>query len=228
METINSLIDKFTHMTTVKYTKKIRRLIMILFFLSACLLLTIRSYIFTGFLFVLLVGEFVYLTVILEKKNVLTIYNGIGVSFVLFLQLFLLFNSWLYSIQRFYGHFNPILLTIIFLIEILCLITGFLYTHRCVRKGTICKPRAASVSSIAFVLPTVSGYLLSRYISNNVSIQFQNVLFTVVSALACCMTMFVTGMAHVAILYYIKKYNIADRQISNTEGTASIYPSVHS
>lgn len=76
---INTLIDKFTQRITVKLTRTVRKVAIILFVLSACLLLTLKSYIFTGILFVLLVGECAYITVILKKK-ILTIYIVQSVS----------------------------------------------------------------------------------------------------------------------------------------------------
>lgn len=214
MEIIDTLIDKFTQKMSEKSTRNIRMLLIILFFLSACFLLTVKSYIFTGVLFGFLVIEFVYLTVIL-KKNFLTIYSGIGASFVLFIQLALSFNAWLYSVQKFYGFFDPILLLIILSVEILCLIFGFFYTRRCVKKGVVRKPITTATTSLAFVLPTILGYFLSRYISNEAPVQIQNIFFTLVFALGCSMMMFIIGMVHVAIIYYIKKYNIVDRELSS-------------
>lgn len=223
-EMINKLIDKFTQRITIKLIRTVRKLSIFLFVLSACLLLTLEAYVFTGVFFVILIAEFVYLTIIL-KKNILTIYSGVGVSLVLCGHLALWFNVLLYSIQKINSVFDPILLNVISLIEVLCLITGFFYTIRCVRKGTVRKPQTAVTASIAFVLPGALGYFLSRYIINEASIQMQNVFFTIVFALVGSMMMFAIGMAHVAILYYIKKYNIADREISNTDEVPLIPPS---
>ncbi len=210
---VTTLINKFTQRITIKLTKTVRNLTIVFFFLSACFLLTIKSFLFTGVLFVFLVAEFVCLTVIL-KKRILTIYSGVGVSFILCGHLVLLFNVSLYSIQKINGFFDPILLTVILFIEVLCLILGFFYTIRCVRKGTVRKPQTAAITSIAFVLPGALGYFLSSYISNEASVQIQNVFFTVMFALGCSIMMFVIGMVHIAIIYYIKKYNIADRELS--------------
>lgn len=213
LDTINALIDKYTQTTSKKHIKNIRKLVVICFFLSACFLVTLKSYIFTGILFVLLVGEFVYLSVIL-KKNMITIYSGVGVSLILCSNIALLFNVSLYSIQKFIGIFDPILFFIILFIEILCLIAGFFYMRRCVRKGTIRKTQAAAIASIAFTLPSTGGYLLARYISNETSIHVQSVFFTTVFSLGSSMMMFILGMVHVAMIYYIKVYNISNREIS--------------
>jgi len=214
METIDALINKFTQMMTKKFIRKIRTLLIVMFFLSACSLLSIKSYIFTGALFVFLVVGFVYLTIIKNKKSALTIYNGIGVSLVFSVQLVLLFNVFLYIVQKFYGFFDPILLLIILFIEIMCLISGFFYTRLCVNKGVVRKPTASATASLTFVLPSTFGYFLARYINNKAPLQIQNIFYTILFAFSCAMMMFVIGMAHVAIIYYIKKYNIADREIS--------------
>ena len=210
---INTIIDKFTQRITVKLTRTVRKVAIILFVLSACLLLTLKSYIFTGILFVLLVGECAYITVILKKK-ILTIYSAVGVSLILCGHVSLFFNVSLYSSQKMNECFDPILLAVILLVEVLCLITGFFYTRRCVRKGTVRKPQAAVSTSLAFVLPGVLSYFLSTYIINEASVQIQNVFFTLVFAMGCSMVMFAIGMVHIAVIYYIKKYNIADRELS--------------
>lgn len=215
-EMVNNLIDKFTQRITSKLIRTVRKLSIFLFVLSACLLLTIKAYVFTGVFFVLLIVEFAYLTIIL-KKNILTIYSGVGASLVLCGNLSLWFNVSLYSIQKINGVFDPVLLIIISLIKVVCLVTGFFYTLRCVRKGTVRKLQTAAIASTAFVLPGALGYFLSKYISIESSVQTQNIFFTIVFALASSMMMFIIGMAHVAILYYIKKYNITDRAISKTE-----------
>lgn len=211
-EMIEALIDKFTQPITVKQIQNIRKVAMIFFVISLCLLFTIKSYVLIISLFLLLIGEFAYLTVV--KNKILTIYRGIGVSLVLCSNLVLSFNVWLYSIQKLIDAFDPILFIIILFIEVLCLIAGFFYTRRSVRKGTVRKPKAAVATSIAFVLPGAGGYLLARYISNETSVQIQNIFFTTAFALVSSMMMFILGMAHVALIYYIKKYNILDREIS--------------
>lgn len=212
-EMIEALIDKFTQPITVKQIENDRKVAIITFVVSFCLLLTIKSYIFIIILFVLLIGEFLYLTIV--KNKILTIYRGIGISLVLCSNLVLSFNVWLYSIQKLINVFDFILFIIILFMQVLCLIAGFFYTKWRLRKGVVCKPQAAAIFSIAFMLPGAGGYLLARSLINNASIHIQNVFFTTVFAFVSSIIMFVLGMIHVAIIYYIKKYNILDREISH-------------
>lgn len=211
-EIIDALIDQFTQPITTKQIENVRKIEIIVFVISLCLLLTIESYVFIIILFVLLIGKVAYLTVV--KNKVLTVYRGVSVSFILCSNLALSFNIWLYSIQKLIGGFDPILFSVILFIETLCLIVGFFYSRRCVRKGAVRKSKAAAVASIVFVLPGAGGFLLARYISNEASVQIQNVFFTAAFALVSSMMMFTLGMVHVAIVYYIKKYDILDREIS--------------
>lgn len=216
MDIINALIDKYTKMTSKKLIKQVKKVLVIFFFLSACFLVALKSYFFLGILFLLSVGEFVYLSITL-KKNMIMIYGAVGVNLILCSNLVLLLNVSLYSIQILIGVFDPILFFIILFVEILCLIAGFFYTRRSIRKGTIRKTQAAAVTSIAFVLPSSCGYLLSSYIIHESSVHIQGIVFTILLSLGSSMMMFVIGMVHVAILFYIKKYKIVNREISKVD-----------
>ena len=91
------------------------------------------------------------------------------------------------------------MLVVILLIEVLCLIAGFFYTRRCVRKGTVRKPQVPVLTPMAFVLPSALGYFLSKYIVNEASVQMQNVFFTLVFALGCSTMMFVIGIQKIIL-----------------------------
>ncbi len=211
---IDMLIDKYTHMITIELVKKIRKTSIIIYVLLVCFLLPIKSFILIGILIALIIVEFAYLTTIL-KKNLLTLYSGIGVSLVLFGNVVILFNVSLYSVQRLIGCFDFILLMVILAIEVLCLMAGFFYTRRCIRNSTVRKPKAAVPVSMAVVLPSTLGYFLTRYVINETSVLLQNVFFTIVFTLISSIIMFTIGMAQVAILYFIKKYDIPNRTISH-------------
>lgn len=222
-EMIDALIDKYTQMMSIKQIRNTRKLTVFFFFLNTCLLLTIKCYIFTAVLFGLLIAEIVYLSLMLKRN--MTIYRGVGVSVIVCGNTALFFNVALYSVPNLINVYDPTLLIIIFLVELLCLITGFFYTRRCVNKGTVRKPQVAAVASIAYLLPGAGGYVLANYINNNASVHIQGIFFTTAFALGSSMMMFILGMAHVSILYYIKKYNITDRVISNTDEVPLTPPS---
>lgn len=209
---IETFVDKFMQGVTIELTRTIRKLIVFLFIISAGLLLTLKSYIITSVLFLLLVGEHVYLSIILKKNN-MTIYRAVPVSLILCSHVALLFNIFLFGLQKINDSFDPKLLIVILFIELLCVISGFFYTRRCVKKGTVHKSKTVAAASIAYVFPGVLGYFLARYVINKASIQVQNVFFTIIFAFGCAMMMFVFGMVHMSMLYFIKKYHIADKEL---------------
>lgn len=211
---IYDLMHFFTKNITIKLVKTTRTLHIFLFLINLSLLVTIKSFIFIVVLFLLLICKFVYLTVVIKKKRV-TIYSGVNVSLALLCHIVVSMNVWLYSMQNILGVYSPIFMTVMLLIELLCMLLGFLYTRRRVIKGILLKFKGSTVVTPSVVaLSGISGYYLSRYVINEASIHMQNILFTTVFAVMSALLMFIFGMGHVSIIYYINKYKIKDMIIN--------------
>lgn len=213
---VDTIIYRSIQNITIELTRTVRILIVFLSFLSACFLLTLKCYIFVGILFVLLVSELIYLTIILKRKTI-TIYSGIGVGLVLLGHMVLSFNTWMYGIQKNNEFYDPVLLIYILSTEVMCLVMGFFYTRWCVRKGVACKLKAAPTTSSVFVLPGALGYFLSKYIRHEMTVHTQTFLLTTIFAVGSSMIMFNIGAEKIAAIYYTKKYNITNDDIRHME-----------
>lgn len=211
LKMVNELIEKFTHKIDIPSIKNHRRAVVILFVMSACILLNTKNVVLIAFMFILTVSEFVYFSVIIRKQT-LTLYNGTAVNIISLLQLSLSFNICMYGIQRDLGYVNGTLTVVIYLAETLCLYLGFLFTYRCVKNGTVHKLKVATASAIS-VLPGVLGMVTVRIIGK-VGNNTQSLLYTGLFSFSTSLVLFSLGMTYVAILYFIKKYDIPNHELN--------------
>ena len=210
LEAVNQLIGKFEKYINFTSIRNGRKAIIILFVISACFLLSMKSFIATAVLFVLTVCEFVYISVIIKKKA--TLYNGIVANIILMLNIVLTFNIALYYIQWYLGCSNAIITIIVCLFQILCFFLGFFYTHKRVKNGTVNEIKTA-VSPVVSILPCVLGMVSVRMISKtDISTQFT--IYTLMFTFVNLMLMFCVGMIYTSMAYFIKKHNIPDRELN--------------
>lgn len=76
-KTINIFIDKYTQCITPNIIIATNLLSLVLFFLSTCLLVTIKNYIIIAVLLGLLIAQLVAMSLLNRKKDI-TIYNFVG------------------------------------------------------------------------------------------------------------------------------------------------------
>lgn len=211
-EMVEILIEKTMQRIDYKWAKTVRKLVIFIFALYASVLLAIKNYVFTAILFILMVSEFIYVTKIL-KKGIMSLYSGVGLVLIFIGQVVLMLDIWVYGFQKLMGVYEPVLLTVILVIEAVCLIAGFLYTQRCVKNRTV--RRTAMPATVSGIVAGAGalGYYFSEYIITKTPISVQNVILTMAFSFTGAILMFATGMYHLAILHYIKKLRIPDREL---------------
>jgi len=211
---VNAHIARFTNGITYQFLKNAKRIIVFLGFISACFLATIGNIPVLGALIVLSVADWVCFSAILKRKT-LTVYRSIHVSFLFVSYIAITFNVWLYCIQKTLHFFDLMFFLVLLVSELGCVVAGFFYTKKCIKKGKISKTQA-SLFPGAVVLVGAFGYWGIRYVVSQTSVLFQQVILTISFIFVIVMLMFILGMVHVAILYYIKKYDMLD-QTRNSE-----------
>ena len=206
---INEFVSSVANRITIQLVKSFRKISIILLVISLCLLLTIKSYVLAiSILAFCLIELLVYTSVI--KKKIITIYNALTVSLIFLLYFMLSCNLWLYFIQIVLECYNSITFIITVLIELICLLAGYLYATNSIKQGRGLNKRSAAVSITSSILPGIVGYSLSRRIVENTTSFTQSVFFSIVFISVGCILMFAIGMYYVSSIYYIKKYHIAN------------------
>ncbi|MBQ4141722.1 MAG: hypothetical protein IJD70_10325 [Clostridia bacterium] len=206
---INEFVSTVANKITIQLVKNFRKVSIVLLVISLCLLLTIKSYVLAiSILAFCLIELLVYTSVI--KKKIITIYNALTVSLIFSLDFMLSCNLWLYFIQIILECYNSITFIITVLIELICLLAGYLYATNSIKQGRGLNKRSAAAPLTFSILPGALGYCLSRRIIEKTTLFTQSVFFSIVFISVGCILMFAIGMYYVSSIYYIKKYHIAN------------------
>lgn len=213
---IVSFIDKYTNALTIKHFRNVKSLIIFLTIVKISFTLTIKSWFFVCILLAIFIAEYVYMHAIIKriKCNKFKLYDAICVNTIFTADIVFTINISLYSIQKILGTFDIVLLIIIFAIEIICVVAGFLYMNWCIRRNRSHKPKAAAGFSIFLATPGVLGYFITKHIIDVAPLHIQSIFFSGIFALVGSMMMFCIGMIYVTMIYLIKKYNISNKSIS--------------
>lgn len=217
-KTINIFIDKYTQRITPSIIIATNLLSLVLFFLSTCLLVTIKNYIIIAVLLGLLIAQLVAFSLLNRKKDI-TIYRALFVSFVMLTQLLVSVNICLYCIQNILGIFNHILLFVILIIEVACLGMGILYTTYSIKREATQKTRHPVATIGIAAISSISTYIFTRFVINKTPDNIQGALYTLSLSAIACLMMFYLGKIHFSMMYFIKKYRIPDRKTSTNSKT---------
>lgn len=210
---INAYIDKYTRRLSSSNLKKLLAVLLIFDIFDFIIAKSLGNNFLLGIVAVVSLFEVIYFLNAM-KKSTQTIYSAVVSGIIFYLGIVFIMNITLYVEQKQTDTFDIVSFVIILTTQLLCLLFGFWYSIKRLKKGVSFNPYLGS----AFPLASVVGVnmLINRIMksikkTNNVILE--SLFFTIILTGCSAGMMYLTGMAYITIIYCIKKYKIPDREI---------------
>ena len=212
IELMKSFISKWAQSAGKNSFSSFVKVSLLLFFLITCWLLTMGSYVLLCVIAVLFAVGCFDLGVRTKKKGK-TVYVAIEMGLLLMLYTSLFFDVTVVGFRTITGTFNASLGILLLVASIAFIFVGFFHTYFRLKKGKEEKFRPSSVASC--LSAAMAGSALSGYLSENYTESVQELIYTAFFLLVVFCLMYFTGRIYVAMIYFIKKYNMPDKKIEN-------------